>query len=395
MAWWSKIKPDSECLFAIDSNSVLEADKLFFTNKPSRYLTFLKSKNRTRIGTVRGQISQEGGLVKEYKALKIDRTNLLFDYPLQLPNNFTIILKCTVNTSSKFLSNNGSDFGPAYKVDPNSSIPEEGSWVLEGFRPDTTILGNQRFEQRYDLQTVILSGSIDSKNVYIETNYGKELIPANSESFRTFLVSQSLSTVGAGVGEPSWSLHADIIAFGVFSSILTEEEIEDILLEVDKDFLIGYVNTGRNYKTPQDYLHQGYFNIKDKNYLDLEQHKIPFLGGLSFKPDTLFTNLKRGDPEEVLPILGVSLSDKISSLESLSVLYRNMFSIRDIVLKEEYPIKTKLYLYEKNQGSLIKVTVSDQEGVFQFNNLNPELEYIVRASDNSYQFKSILKDYNI
>lgn len=395
MAWWSKIKPESECLFALDSNSVIEEDKIFFTNKPSRFLTFLGPKKRTRVGVVKGQVSREGGAIKEFKALKIDRTNLLFDYPLQLPNNFTIILKCTVNTSSKFLSNNGTDFGPAYKVDPNSSIPEEGSWILEGFRSDSTVLGNKRFEERYDLQTVILSGSIDSKSVYIKTNYGKELIPANSESYRTFLVSQSLSTVGAGAGEPSWGLHADIIAFGVFSSVLTEEEIQDVLLEIDKDFLIGYAATELNNKPPQTYIPQGYFNIKDKNYLDLDQHEIPSLEMLHFKPDTLFTNLKRGSPVEVFPIQGTSLSEKISSIDSFSVLYRNMFSIQDIVLKEEYPVKTKLYLYEKNQGSLIKVTVSDQEGVFQFNNLNPELEYIVRASDNSYQFKSILKDYNI
>lgn len=178
MAWWSKIKPESECLFALDSNSVIEEDKIFFTNKPSRFLTFLGPKKRTRVGVVKGQVSREGGAIKEFKALKIDRTNLLFDYPLQLPNNFTIILKCTVNTSSKFLSNNGTDFGPAYKVDPNSSIPEEGSWILEGFRSDSTVLGNKRFEERYDLQTVILSGSIDSKSVYIKTNYGKELTPS-------------------------------------------------------------------------------------------------------------------------------------------------------------------------------------------------------------------------
>ena len=75
-------------------------------------------------------------------------------------------------------------------------------------------------------------------------------------------------------------------------------------------------------------------------------------------------------------------------------MYKNTKTITDIVLEEGLPVITKLYLYERYTGELLKVTSSNSKGQFTFLDLKEDIEYIIRASDNKYQFQSILKDYN-
>ena len=88
------------------------------------------------------------------------------------------------------------------------------------------------------------------------------------------------------------------------------------------------------------------------------------------------------------------LDEEKGQMYSYNILYKNIKSITDIVLEEGVPVVTKLYLYERHTGQLIKVTSSNSLGIFSFLDLEVDLEYIVRASDSKYQFHSIIKDYN-
>lgn len=78
-----------------------------------------------------------------------------------------------------------------------------------------------------------------------------------------------------------------------------------------------------------------------------------------------------------------------------SILYERLFNLSDQILEEGLPIRCEVFLYEKLTGVLLKTAISDLEGYFTFYNLSTSLEYLISANDNKYQFKSIIKNYNI
>ena len=362
MKWWEGYS-GVNCTFALDYNSVIEGNKLFFSNDPSRFLEFSNQDIKALNGTTSGfelQNSKFESLdVIKYKSLNISNTDLTFDIPQQIENEFTLILKCRVNQSTVFLCNNTSDYGPTFGVGLHNNTVSTGSddwiWSCSGFLPSENKTPNN---STFDIKTLVIKGNMNSKEVYFYTEYGVIKVPTNSSAFTSgFLVPKTYSTLGYISSDRRWSINSDIIAYGIFDKILTEEQITDLKNKIDLEFKIS----------------------RSKNQI--------------FKKDLFLENTFQAT-KSIRSFVKESISEHSLEGNQHSILYKNTKTIIDIVLEEGLPIVTKLYLYERYTGELLKVTYSNSKGQFTFLDLKEDIEYIIRASDNKYQFQSILKDYN-
>ena len=69
-------------------------------------------------------------------------------------------------------------------------------------------------------------------------------------------------------------------------------------------------------------------------------------------------------------------------------------TISDYIFKEGVPISTLVFLYERKGGVLVAKSYSDENGYFEFKDVNADLEYVVTSNDTTYQFKSVIKNYD-
>ena len=381
MKWWEGYS-GVNCTFALDYNSIIEGNKLFFSNDPSRFLEFSNQNIKALNGTTSGfelQNSKFESLdVIKYKSLNISNTDLTFDIPQQIENEFTLILKCRVNQSTVFLCNNTSDYGPTFGVGLHNNTvstgPDDWVWSCSGFLPSENKTPNK---STFDIKTLVIKGNMNSKEVYFYTEYGVIKVPTNSSAFTSgFLVPRTYSTLGYTLSDRRWSINSDIIAYGIFDKILTEEQVTDLKNKLDLEFKIS----------------------RSKNQIfkkDLFYNPISLKNKLKVKLQTLNTleNTFQAT-KSIRSFVEESISEHSLEGNQHNILYKNTKTITDIVLEEGLPIVTKLYLYERYTGELLKVTSSNSKGQFTFLDLKEDIEYIIRASDNKYQFQSILKDYN-
>ena len=378
MNWW-EIIPEVNCIFAIDATSKYTSSKVFFANNINRFLTNYSGNNKVSLTGTFGWKYKNLELILPmekyiYKALNFNDVNMIFDVPILLPNEFTFILKCKVNTTTVFISNNGQDYGMVYGTDTNSA----SVWHIKDFVTDTLEYSKQQFEsvKFNNIQTVILKGNIADKDVTFITDYGSYKVPKDSVAFNSFLKSQTYTTLGHTHSSTAHSLKVDIIAYGLFNKNFSDTDVSQILSCIDKQFKI---------KTSP-------IKILNRSRVDA----IQFLN--VFKPKLKELNkIYEIFNSAVSRYQGVTtvLNDNISSLNVINCLYKNTYSIKDIVLEEGLPVQSKLYLYDKATGELLKTTVSNIKGEFLFIDLNTNFEYIVTATDPKYQFQSIIKDYNI
>lgn len=384
MNWWETPGSNS-CLFAIDYNSTYTKNTLTFSNNPSRFLTTLNGDNLLSKNIVSGikayNLKRIIPLkIYSYKSLKIDKTNLLFDSPLFIPNNFTMILKAKVNGSSLLMSNNGVSYGLTFGTGEYNA-DSDSAWRIDGFRPEGDYTKSDFDAVNKGLiQNVVIRGDIANKQVEFITDYGTFIVPQESTAFQKFLVSQTYTTLGYQHEHTYWRPDLDIIAYGLFNKILSNEELDTLFSSIEESFLKTTV-------TP--YKHSTETDIELRFYETANATSTFFE-----HPKDILLNVNYVNNKHVAHAPKVSLGFDLLPLDIAGVLYSDKEDIIDIVLEEGAPVQIKLYLYEKETGSLIKTTLSDKQGNFSFLNLNKDSEYIVTANDPKYQFQSVIKNYN-
>lgn len=380
MKWW-EIPQNCNCIFALDTDSVTSSSKVYFSNKPEKFLTLQNGNNKVYPGLATGfkhknLINEKPLKYHTYKSLIIAKTNLLFSTPILLSESFTFILKCRLRQNSVLMSNNGASFGLTLGVGDYDQI-DEGYWRINGFNAGDQVYSKKQlvpFTGNY-IQTVVLKGSINLKDVSFKTDYGTFQIPSNSPAFQNFLQNKTYSHIGYTSSE-NWQPNIEIIAYGLFDKILTEEEELQIEENLEENFFLKKSNF--DFKTSLSYGEEKYYYesnlLKPKNFgeSDFLQGSEPVDGSETF-------------------INKVKINSEVIVRQTL---YKDFENIYDKVLEEGLPVEVKLFLYERNTGILIKTTFSDTEGNFSFLNLNKDLEYFVTANDNKYQFQSVLKNYN-
>ena len=382
MSWWNSI-PNSNCIFALDSTSKLLGDSLYFNNDLNRHLKLQVGTVVKKDQTIVGQKpnTNDPMALHVYKSLSINKGNLFFDEPIYIGNNFTIILKCKVNQSTIFLSNNGTNLGPTYGIgiQNNSAYTEtsDHAWRFEGFITESEIPYSQRqFKLKTDIKTLIITGDMSTKDVSVYTEVGYYKVPKDSNAFVStgFLQPRSYTNIGYHNSTDFWKLNTDIIAYGIFNRQMNSEEITIIDNAIETELKIKVI--------PSD------FSNKSESYVGVSLKNLEYFLNPSRSYENNFQASK--------PIRSFikNLDYGLNITEHENILYKNTKNISDIVLEENVPIKTKLYLYEKYTGQLLKTTNSDSLGRFTFLDLNPQLDYIIRSSDPKYHFQSVLKDYN-
>lgn len=380
MKWW-EIPQNCNCVFALDANSKTETNKVFFTSNPARFLTIVNNTARVYQSLTSGFVHKNlknGSPMYNYSydSLSVDKTNLIFDIPLLLPDNFTIVLKCKVKQNSVLMSNNGSNYGLTFGIG-NYEQRDEGYWRVQGFNAGSGVYTKAQlvpYSGNY-IQTVVLKGSLSGRDVTFKTDYGSYKVPVDSSAFLSFLRNQTYTHVGYSSSE-NWQPNLDIIAYGIFDKIISPEEEASVFSSIEDQFFfkknLFSFNTELNYLTESLKLHKEL--LKPKAF-----YKDDFIG--VYEPMLLETSF-------------INQNTIKSEVVVKQALYSEFEHIHDVVLEEGVPVKVKLFLYERNTGELVKTTLSDKDGVFSFLNLNKDLEYFITANDNKYQFQSVVKNYN-
>lgn len=380
MKWW-EIIPNAPCIFAIDSESVVDKDKITFTNNPNRFLTYINGKSKAITSKTTGyknkNLEYEQPLkTYTYKSLNIWDTPLLFDTPIQLPDEFTFILKVKVKQTSVFLSNgiNGSNYGLV--LDYFESNVYSYRWRVANWTP---LEGRDHRElkpfNKFSISTVIFKGVKSTQDIQMITDYGV-FKPSNNNLYigDGFLAANSYSTLGFAHLDIDHKGNSDIVAYGLFAKNMSNEEVNIVLNTIDNQFLIK----------------ESLVSLQPSRQLETSSQVFK---NLKFQKNTyLVVPLQAGEAE--LPLPSRTVLRIFNEAKYIRNLYKKYETIEDYVYEEGEAVQTKLYLYEKATGQLIKTTISDKNGYFIFHNLNEKQEYIVSAIDPKYQFKSISKDYN-
>lgn len=374
--WWNTY-PDS-CIFAIDSSSTKVSETVLLSSDKKNILIAEKNKNNTfnkRMVSafIETNFRYDLNYTYKYNSLNISKNNLIFKSVFTIPSEFTFILKCKVNSNSVFLNKSSStdNYGLVLEMSQVNPSPLSYNW-----RVASTITGEDYPEDNKKgslkgIETVILKGSTIEKTGSIMTNYGT--YPIQLDSFSSFF-NKAISVLGSTSSSINdWGLDADIIAYGLFNKNFSNEELQNILTEIDTEFLVEKVKTKTQ---PLLLSSEKYHQSKDKvvkNNL-FKTTSVPYYSQVAFK----------------------NFSSRLLSddLLSDSLIINNVTNIEDYVYEEGRPVKVRLYLYERHSGQLISKVWSNLDGYFEFVNLDSNLDYVVTAHDPKYQFRSIIKNYN-
>lgn len=366
---WFKSIEGAQCLFAIDANVKTNGKKLLTNNDTPVVLEYLEDTGGT--GAIESLIRSENynNLIEE-RSFHLDYVRPVFENTIELPNEFTLFLKVRMLDSTIFLYSESSFF-LALTSGSSTSI-YNSAWRISHYISPNKVEGGL-FNSR--LYTAVLKGNISEKNVYLIANGSSEKIPEDSEAFED-VFKENITAIGSSPSS-SWKPSAKILAFGLFDKVLTEDDIDVMSSAVDTEFYreIPILEGGM-----QHY----------KEYTKTDSRK-------SFVSDNkFFITYSVSEPENNFLKKFLSFSNISSPLESFDVspyTKKQSLSIKDYVYEEGVPISTELFLYEIETGVLIETTKSDTKGFFQFENLDPDFSYIVRASDYKNQYSSITKDY--
>lgn len=380
MKWW-EVPQNCECLFALDHDSIIkmEGSVIQFSNPSSNSITTQSSaKNRVKKIQSFGSESDLNMInkleVNLYKALKIDDINLIFNTPISTGEQCTWFLKCVVKGNS-VLSQGVSTNTHGLTMDPFGSSEEHSkAWYTNNLLSNNPKIPNsKRGINTNTLHNVIVRNSTVNQTVTLKTDYFQNSNPKSSNYF-TSLFGSTHDVYKIGYDSNTWYPKVEIIAYGLFNKILTEEETSLMFSAIDEQFSVSKETI--TFKSNLNYYGQSRILDKTKFY---------------FKEYDVGNNLKVQEPQEKFKILKNSINNQ---LKNSQVLYNTFENIIDIVLEEGLPVSIKLFLYERSTGVLIKSTVSNKKGEFEFNNLNKDLEYVVTANDSKYQFQSVIKNYN-
>ena len=374
-SWWSIY--NNTCLFAIDNNSgIYYNGTLLITSNGSLLNSEAKvpdkiTKNITS-GVTYKNFTIQHDYVYTYKSISFKKLNLIFNNPITLPNEFTLILKCKVNTRSVFLNKSLTvdNAGPVFEG-PNytNSSQYRFNWRISNFQTGNDYAEEVRKLDNPYIDTLIIKGNLSNRNVSFITSYGTYVVPSNSSAFTTFLQTQTYEVIGYLTSNPDWSVDADIIAYGLFNKEFSTDQINTMLSKIDEEFLTSKIKT-----------HYQSLNIFKFLTFNISSTLIPInLSGVNY--------IK---PVKVMDI-PLQLVDKVYIKD---LMITDIHAIKDYVYKENIGVRTTLFLYERESGELIYKTESDDTGYFEFNNLDKNLEYVVTSNDKTHQFKSIIKNYD-
>lgn len=371
MAWWNQY-PGINPVFTFDGSSPVGSG-VGMAHNTNIVNNIYQGAGRVFPSSI--LISSEEG-VQGYQTLRFNKSELQLSPSIKIPEDFTMILKVKLYGSSIFLSNNGSNYGLTYGT--GSSETSDGLWRLSGYTPpqDNRNLQQRLKEDLPNIFDVVLKGNIVTKACTLTVNGTTHVIPPSSGVFGSFLVpGYSFTTLGYSYNNSTWGVDSDVIAYGLFDKEMTENQIEQVFLNIDLQFK----------KTPSKLASQVFHILPTtpKNITTSYGYYTTQLIEV-LKDSPIFEHNKKFQ----YPL------NTVESGRNFNLLFKNVQNISDQVLEEGVPVSVKLFLYHKATGQLVKTTVSASNGWFSFYDLDSEQEYIVSASDNKKQFKSIIKDYD-
>lgn len=304
---------------------------------------------------------------KVYRTMRISKVNLKLKTPLTIPDEVTWVLvakaykNCVLVSGGAGLSNWG--FAFARNFVSNGSWQgwyESGTKLLDPLATgdvldtiNSVVIRSDKVSKIYN-KTNTFNGVFDTLSVYDPPNFG------------------SLQTV-TYIGYTTTGLEpdVDILGFACFDKILTDLEITEVTQAIYRESQINL--STKTLETPR----------KPKSFIKNKPSEII----IKPLPKLFYINY-----EAKLKV--VQNTETFENFET-SALYPRLTILSDQILEEGLPIRCKVFLYERQTGTLLKTTMSGIDGYFTFYNLDPTLEYIVTANDNKYQYLSIIKNYNI
>lgn len=336
---WYNLSDDYQALFHIDYNSSTS----FYTSDSN----------------INSSLIYEKGVC--YKTKKISKVNLLLKTPIKIPLESTWILVCKVYGERGSLaagSNGTSNWGFEYTT--ANGWKDAGS-SLSG------IIGNPK--QLSEIHYVVVTQDRANQLYKQYNNYGATYTFSSTFFSSGFGALSQLEVIGyQGSG---WEPDIDILGYACFNKVLEETTIKEIIASIYNEAKIPLFSNIKPKVLKQYSKINKKFNFKTKKITSTIPYKT------NYKKEKLNFNSRKS--EDIL---------------YRSSMYLKLINIKDQVLEEGNPVMCKLFLYEKQTGKLLKTTFSSKNGEFIFYDLNPNLEYIITAKDDKYQFKSIIKDYN-
>lgn len=374
--WWNII-PNASCVFAIDYDIVIDNDSgaVGLSNNSDNFL-FVENYeiNKVQKSNIVGYtennfIPYYNDKLWVYKCLNLYKKNLIFRTPINIPEQFTMILKTKVISKSVFLNTTSSDTSGHGLVfegpDVSNSSDFRYNWRLPGYNSGLNYSESFRKGGLGAIETVILKGNLLTQDVTLITDYGVYTVPKSASAFTNFFNKQ-LNILGY-TRASDFSPDANIVAYGLFNKEFNSDELSIVLNKIDENFLIKKLDINlsefKTYEYSNINIKSNRINIGEKSTMFYKTiNKI----NLTLENDIYISNLK----------------------------IKNVSNIKDYVYKENVGVRTNLFLYERESGELIYKTESDDTGYFEFNNLDKNLEYVVTSNDKKHQFKSIIKNYD-
>lgn len=392
MTWW-EIPQNCNCFFALDANTRITGNttKLSLSNTENNWLvvdglTPNRVSNSISVGFESENFENKGDVIKSYKSLYINDINLNFNKRISTGRTNTWILKCLVRGNTVFAQGFGSSsnpYGPTFDMFGSSESYGKCWYVNELYTGSYTSISNyNRRLNSKSILTLIIKNDFENNKFIFKTDYNEgEITPPASYFQREFGSDHELARIGHE--SSTWFPKAEIIAFGMFDKILSEEEEVAIFQSIDQEFLIKSQDVDFNFAFDSSLI----FNSEFKDSLGRYKKFNPI------RKIKYSKNINNSDLSQSLVFSNKTLKNKFVVKQ---VLYKNLKSIEDTVLKEGIPAEgVKLFLYERFTGTLIKTTTSSDLGKFSFNFLSKDLEYVITANDANYQFKSIIKNYDV
>lgn len=367
--WWKSVLT-ANCLFALDAESEIRKDgeelvrrddeskvlKLTSRNTPDKGVKF-QPKKVAKILRRGQQVLGEYEPLSEYKSLLF--SNELYElFPTVTDvNDFTFIIRFKPRSLQRM--------GPWLLVQTNDHtlVTKGASGYVSGYSVISDSLNF--FACTYDSLRGVLKeyGGTGirpgGEHIIPPTTSAADSISYYKKEFRYF-------------GSEYWEVRGDLVAVGIWDTPLTEEEIFKVLSQIDGKFV------GKE-------LHLTLNSLKEKiDYLDLKLNKEEeFL-------EEVYDILKYPKFKDDLISEDVFFRKAVIA----NAPYKKLFTISDIVTKEDVPVVSKLNLYEKYSGELIANTWSNPKGQFSFKGLESGQEYIITSWDKDLEYRSIIKDYN-
>lgn len=386
MSWYDI--PGVNCVFSLDHNSRLNsssASRVYYSNDINRYLN-VSSPSTTKVrkefltGMEIKNFDLTGSLVKSYLTLRLENAFMTFQTPPKIPEEFTLFLKTKLNGPSIFLSSSDSEsYGPCFNYETLGQTDSFWyTWRLAGYASGQNYPPSLREKGKNSISTLILKGSWVTKEALLITDYGTYTLneeTSNLFSSRSMFRDVPLLQMGYS-SSGTWDPNANIVAYGLFDKDLSIEQLDKVIKDVDNEFLFSDETIKLNNSNIKlDFSFKNYFkktSIYNSNHHLTSTTKI-------LKPLNIDYKTTSFVPE--IPQIDIESPKRID--------------LKDFVYEEEVPVQTELYLLERHSGQILKRTRSNTQGFFEFKDLDPELEYIIISPDIKYQYKSVIKDYDL